>query len=157
LRHEADMCYVGQSHTVRVALDPAMSAAECAQAFERAYRTRYGHLNEAARVELAVLRVVCELSLQQPALRADGGAGGAAAPAELVPRWREVHFTSAGGRLATPVHRRVDLAPGQRLEGPAIIEEYSSTTVVAPGESVVVGELGELRLRIAPARPEARP
>src|SRR5690606_38830319 len=33
LRHEADMCYVGQSHTVRVALDPAMSAAECAQAF----------------------------------------------------------------------------------------------------------------------------
>lgn len=157
LRHEADMCYLGQSHTVRVALDPAMSTVECGKAFERAYRTRYGHLNEAARVQLAVLRVVCEVSLQQPALHGEGLAGRASGPDALAPGWREVHFASAGGRLATPVHRRVDLAPGLRLDGPAIIEEYSSTTVIAPGESAVVGELGELRLRLAPSRPGAQP
>jgi N-methylhydantoinase A len=153
LRHEADMSYVGQSHTVRVALAPTMSALECGQAFERAYRTRYGHLNEAARIQLSVLRVVCEVRLPQPALGADPIDGGDAAG----PGSREVHFASAERRISTPVLRRTTLAPGVRIEGPAIIEEYSSTTIVAPGESVVVGELGELRLRIAPAQREARP
>ncbi len=160
LRHEADMSYVGQSHTVRVALSPAMSAADCGQAFEQAYRVRYGHLNEAARIQLAVLRVVCEVRLQQPALRADavgtdeGGRDPARAHTDSGPRWREVYFAQAGGRLATPVYRRTDLAPDTMIEGPAIIEEYSSTTIVAPEESLVVGELGEMRLRI-PARAPA--
>lgn len=154
LRHEADMSYVGQSHTVRVALDPAMSAAECAQAFEQAYRTRYGHLNEAAGIQLAVLRVVCEVRLQQPALQAGVVDGQLEIDRDdpLAPASREVHFASAGGRVATPIHRRVALAPGVRIEGPAIIEEYSSTTVVAPGEFLDVGELGELRLRITSSR-----
>jgi len=91
--------------------------------------------------------------LPQPALGADPIDGGDAAG----PGSREVHFASAEGRISTPVLRRTTLAPGVRIEGPAIIEEYSSTTIVAPGESVVVGELGELRLRIAPAQREARP
>jgi N-methylhydantoinase A len=155
LRYEADMSYVGQSHTVRVALDPTMSASECGAAFERAYRTRYGHLNEAARVQLAVLRVVCEVRLPHPEPRATATTG--AGRVQAGPGFRQVHFADAGGRIATPIHRRDALAPGARVEGPAIIEEYSSTTVLAPGESALVGELGELRLRVAPRSGGRRP
>jgi N-methylhydantoinase A len=144
-RHEADMSYAGQSHTVKVALPADASLASWRAAFEDAYRVRYGHLNEDASVRLAVLRVVCEVPLHQP--RLDGLAPGATLPPPPPPVWRDVHFASAGGRVRTAVHRRADLPAGTVIEGPAVIEEYSATTVLAPGERVTVGALGELTIR----------
>jgi N-methylhydantoinase A len=43
-----------------------------------------------------------------------------------------------------PVWRRDDLPAGFTLSGPAIVEEYSATTVLLPGDSARVGALGEI-------------
>ena len=144
-RHEADMSYAGQSHTVKVALPADASLSAWRAAFEDAYRARYGHLNEDASVRLAVLRVVCEVPLHPP--RLDGLAPGAGLPPPPPPGWRDVRFAGIDARVRTAVHRRADLQAGAVVEGPAVIEEYSATTVLAPGERVTVGVLGEMTIR----------
>ena len=53
------------------------------------------------------------------------------------------------GYLETPVYRRETLPAGAVLNGPAIIEETDSTTVVHPGDDVLVREDGLLELHVA--------
>jgi 5-oxoprolinase (ATP-hydrolysing) len=51
----------------------------------------------------------------------------------------------------TPLHRREKMAPGQRVDGPAIIAEANATTVVEPGWRATVTELNHLVLeRVVP-------
>ena len=58
---------------------------------------------------------------------------------------RPVFFAS--GFVDTPIYRRVDLAARQRMEGPLVVEEPASTTVVLPGQLLEVGEYGEMVIR----------
>jgi N-methylhydantoinase A len=48
----------------------------------------------------------------------------------------------------TPVYCRAELAPGTKFNGPAIIEEPASTTVVLPNDQLEVAASGELVIRI---------
>ena len=60
----------------------------------------------------------------------------------------------SGGRAHdTPVYRRDQLRPGQRLRGPAIIAEANATTVVEPGWQFEVTPANDLLLTRAEARP----
>jgi N-methylhydantoinase A len=65
-----------------------------------------------------------------------------------------VYFPAPIGRVKTPVWQRANLGRGQEIHGPAVIEEYSATTVLLPGDIARVGELGELVIRCTD-RPEA--
>ena len=62
---------------------------------------------------------------------------------------RKVYMGEGHGFLMTPVYRRADLAPGAKFDGPAIIEEPASTTVVLPNDHVEVAQTGELVIEIA--------
>ncbi len=57
---------------------------------------------------------------------------------------RKVYFGDAHGWLDTPVLRRERLPAGTRVDGPAIVEEMSSTTVVHPGQWLSVDASGNL-------------
>jgi N-methylhydantoinase A len=48
------------------------------------------------------------------------------------------------------VWRRERLAPGNRIPGPAIVEQLDATSVILPGQDAVVGQLGELHVREMP-------
>jgi N-methylhydantoinase A len=52
------------------------------------------------------------------------------------------------GFVDTPVYRRAELGPGTKFDGPAIIEEPASTTVMLPNDRVEVAPSGELVIRI---------
>ena len=54
----------------------------------------------------------------------------------------------ADGALDCPIFRRDALPGGARLDGPAVIEEVDSTTVVFPGDRVEVHPGGSLVLTI---------
>jgi N-methylhydantoinase A len=54
-----------------------------------------------------------------------------------------------GGFRDTPIHDRATLSPGVVLHGPAIVEEFGSTTVVFPGQELAVDPHGVLLVRIA--------
>lgn len=53
---------------------------------------------------------------------------------------------AAGGLNETRVYERDSLAPGFAAAGPAVIEEYGSTTIVAPSDSFEVGAMREIRI-----------
>jgi N-methylhydantoinase A len=61
---------------------------------------------------------------------------------------RPVFF--AGAFRETPIYQRASLAAGFRLDGPAVVEEFGSTTVVFPGQHLEVDAHGILIVR--PAR-----
>jgi N-methylhydantoinase A/oxoprolinase/acetone carboxylase beta subunit len=69
---------------------------------------------------------------------------GPALPAR--PLERSAYFPECSGYTATAVHDRGQLAPGRELEGPAIVEERESTTVLPPGVRAVVDEYGSLHV-----------
>ncbi len=53
-----------------------------------------------------------------------------------------------GGLLETPLYDRAQLLRGHRVAGPALIQEYASTTVLLPGDSLVVDRMGNLDITI---------
>jgi N-methylhydantoinase A len=52
------------------------------------------------------------------------------------------------GRLPTPVYERSTLAQGYAIEGPAIVEEMSSTTILLPDQTLQVDSLGSLIIAV---------
>jgi N-methylhydantoinase A len=57
---------------------------------------------------------------------------------------RSVRFERTAAAVDTPVYRRIDLGRGQRLVGPAIVEERETTAVIRPGWVVDVADDGSL-------------
>ncbi|WP_442972517.1 hydantoinase/oxoprolinase family protein [Rhodococcus sp. JS3073] len=61
---------------------------------------------------------------------------------------RSVYFDELGRRVAAPVYNRDDLRFGTEIEGPAIISQLDSTTVVPPGTTAVIDEWANIRINI---------
>ena len=64
---------------------------------------------------------------------------------------RPVYFD--GGFVATPIWDRATLPPGFAFDGPAVVEEFGSTTVVFPGQHLEVDPHGILIVRAKDATP----
>jgi N-methylhydantoinase A len=152
--HEAEMRYRGQSHTVRLRLAGPHSLENTKREFERAYSRRYGHVNAGFAIEFLTLHLTGRVPTVRPDIE-DVGAQSAAASSAAPASRRSVYFRAAQAWFDTPVLRRADLPVGFQATGPAIIEEYSATTIVGIGDQLEVGRLGELRITCMPAA-EAR-
>ena len=74
------------------------------------------------------------------AARAAARAGGRPEPKER----RPVYFAEAGDYVDCPIYDRYALAAGAALAGPAVVEEFDSTTVVHPGFALRVDDVGNL-------------
>jgi N-methylhydantoinase A len=133
-RRIADLRYVGQGHELRVDVPPG-GAGELRAAFEARYRDLYGHEGPNVPVEALNWRVVS--SGPQPATQLWAPTSPPTA-ASLAAREREAFFP--GGRRSVPVVDRYALGAGERIEGPAIVEERESTLVVPPGRAAEVTE-----------------
>jgi N-methylhydantoinase A len=145
--HEGEMRYRGQKHTVRVRLPDVRSVETVKDAFEATYRMRYGHLNEGTAIEFIGLRAAALVSTERPDLnQVSSVAPHGSSPA---PRLRRPVYFDGVSRIDTPVYKRSALPVGFELAGPAIVEEYSSTTVLGPRDHLRVGELGELVIELS--------
>lgn len=124
--------YVGQGFQVEAEIPAEALASDDAAAiraaFEARYRAQYGRSEPALPVECVSWQVI--LSGPRPEMSLTGGAGGGAPAA---PRSRRAWFPEAGGFVDTPVIDRAALRPGDRLAGPALVEERESTLVLPPG------------------------
>ena len=76
--------------------------------------------------------------------------GGEAPPAHANVGIRQTCF--AEGFLDTPAFDRKALLPGNRIAGPALVEEHASTTVLMPGDTLKVDALGNLVIAVGGAR-----
>ncbi|WP_439495236.1 hydantoinase/oxoprolinase family protein [Bosea sp. (in: a-proteobacteria)] len=140
--HAAEMSYLGQIHTLRTAVDPSWDHARMVQAFEEAYRLEYGNI-------LGEIPVVL-VGLKTAVLGVRAKPVGSPSPLERRPAplraSREVYF---GGWRATPIYDRADLAPGMTFDGPAIIEQADTTSVVEPGMAARVDAFGNILIEVA--------
>jgi N-methylhydantoinase A len=147
LHREADVRYVGQSMEVRV---PAPAGAIDAsfvtgliEAFHAAHKRTFGY-NYAGqqRVELVNFCVSGFGLIERPEIPKLASDGGVIPVRKAA---RPVYFD--GEFRETPVYDRAKLLPGVRLEGPTIVDEFGSTTVVFPGQFLEVDPHGVLIVR----------
>lgn len=110
--------------------------------FHRRHEQLYTHCAEDAPVEIVTLRVSATGGLRQltlPPLKATRGGTEAA----LIGA-RRVYFAEAGGYVDCPRYDRERLAVDATVAGPAIVEQLDSTTVVLPGQTARVDQIGNL-------------
>ena len=134
---ELDLHYEGQQWDVRVAIGDGADAGGIRTAFEAEYDRQFGHTNPTGRVNVAKLRVVGIGRL--PPLR-EPGFPEADRPAAAVDA-RPVYAEEAGGFVETPVYSGAALRHGNGFDGPAVIEEETTTVLVGPRDRVVVDRL----------------
>ncbi|UUX95322.1 hydantoinase/oxoprolinase family protein [Aquabacterium sp. J223] len=145
LDFSADMRYAGQAFELEVPLPDrvAQLGGDCLRAcFEAAYATLYGAAQPGSPVEVVNLRA--RITGRRPtfALRelpaADAGS-------EPVPAGRR-RIRYGGTLHDARVYRREALLAGHGFDGPAIVEQFDTTTVVAPGFRATVDRVGALML-----------
>ncbi len=140
----AEMRYVGQEHAVTVDLPPEL-AIECFhQVFEDAYEAVYGY-RLGAPAEIVNLRVKAVGEIPKPALRPleKGGAD----PTAALKGKRQVHDFVDLRRLDCPVYDRARLKAGNQIDGPALIEEATTSTIIRARQRCNVDDLGNLIIR----------
>ena len=141
----ADLRYFGQAFEVRVPMpDGKLDQAaldEVAAAFHQAHRDLYGYSfaeDPSQRVEWVNLRVTGIGPIQRPQLPEYPQLG---EPAETGSR--PVCFDGRSYQPTT-LFDRTKLSPGDRVAGPAVIEEFGSTVPVHPGFTAVLDRYGNL-------------
>lgn len=148
-----DIRYRGQGYELNVAYDP-QAPAQALEAFHRQHQQRYGFADAARPLELVNLRLrmVAAGAPYAPARReltvGDGSAGS----------YAERDVFHHGRFFPSRFYRRDALVPGDRIDGPAMITEYTSATALPPDCTALVDGFGNLIITIGPeAKPEAQP
>jgi N-methylhydantoinase A len=136
-----EMRYKGQRHNIKVPISGCRDAAAIRRAFEQDYRRRYGHADVKAAAEFQALHLSAFARLRRPELSRLPRPAAATANKGR----RPVYFAGAG-LISVEVFDRYALAAGFRGTGPAVLEEYGSTTIVWPGDRFEIGALQEIRI-----------
>jgi N-methylhydantoinase A len=139
--------YLGQNfeQDVAVPLDTGGDLVQVlVERFHERHRQVYGYNLEGAVVEFVHLNAVAleDRVALRPAFRAEVSTTD---PVDL----RPVYFKETGW-VETPIYRRASLACGTALEGPAVLEEVDSTTLVLAGQVARVDPTGSLLIEEAP-------
>lgn len=143
LQRKISMRYSGQWRSLQVPMGTGAGALKRAvQTFHEQYEREFSFRQDDAPVEVYQLHLTAVGKTPKPAFR----------PAELVsqsapeaPERRDVYFGSHGW-VNTPVFDRSSLAAGTKFEGPAIINQLDSTTVVPPATHAEIDEWLNIRI-----------
>lgn len=134
----ADVRYEGQGWELTVPIARPARIEDVRRVFEEKHMATFGFKLDAP-VEVVLIRVIAVVRRLKPNLRTP--------PLRGEPRvrsYRDVNF--GGSRVKTPVYWRDEIPVSFTIEGPAVVEEYGSTTLVPEGWRAYAGGLGELRL-----------
>ena len=148
MRRFLDMRYRGQEYTLPVPLTENLSRlgelASIRSRFNALYQEHYGHSAPEEPVVIVNLRLTAigaaanRLSLRASFQKDDKGKKGL----------RQVTFDGAQGPVLCPIFLRSGLSAGERLQGPAVVEEIGSTILIYPGDVASVNEFGHLIIDI---------
>lgn len=150
-----DMRYFGQEHAVTVDLPHEFFINKDRDAIKRhfddVHRVRYGTSAPKERADIVSLRVTVLGRMKKPPRHAVQ-AGSPTVDAQALRTHKPVYFRSEGQFVSTPVYKRDLLKSGNEFQGPALVEEHASTTVVQPQDSVKVDLYGNLQISIGSDR-----
>ncbi len=145
---QAFMRYAGQGHEIAVPLPDEFggrsAAAALRAAFEAEYRRLFARVIPGARVEVMSWAVLASNHVAEPE-RLRGGVGGERAPLARSSA-RTTFDVGSRSRTDSAVYERGTLKPGNTMQGPCIIAEAGTATIVAPEFDVLVDAGGALVL-----------
>ena len=145
---QVDMRYVGQSYELPIpfgdggiedVLDRMLDD------FHAEHERAYGFAAPDEPVEFVTLRLTAVGNIAKPRLRELPAGGGDVAAARRAVR--QVYFAESGGFVDCPSYDRYRLPAGGVVEGPAIVEEMDSTTVIHPDFHAETDRYGNLLIR----------
>lgn len=153
MRRFLDMRYRGQEYTLPVPVTEELSRLDeltsVRSLFNALYHEHYGHSAPAEPVMIVNLRLTAigacakRLSLRASFREEDKGKRGL----------RHVTFDGAQGPVSCPIFLRSGLSAGERLQGPAAVEEIGSTILIYPGDVAFVNQLGHIIIDIGQGSP----
>jgi N-methylhydantoinase A len=144
MQRTIDMMYQGQWRSLAVsAPSPIVSVPDLIESFHREHQREYNFRRDDAPVGLFRLNLKAIGVVPKAELAKNSPTGAEPKPQTHRPVW-----FAEGGTAETPVYWRPDLAPGAAFRGPAIVEQFDSTTVVPPGFAAEVDEWLNIILRL---------
>jgi N-methylhydantoinase A/oxoprolinase/acetone carboxylase beta subunit len=141
LERRLELRYLGQEHALPVPVGTTIDVAALRTTFEELHLARYGHAMD-NRVQVLNARVRAIGRAVRPRLPAVGPGDGDASRARTGTRPAFDFGTRATTDFA--VYDRSHLEPGDVIAGPALVDEGTSTTVVASDQQVAVEDHGYL-------------
>src|SRR5437588_9008257 len=132
-----DARYRGQGYELNVPFTRGVLAA-----FHRHHARRYRYSHPGREVELVTLRLRATMKSPQAKL----AAAPASSHAKALKETTKIVF--GGKKLTTAVYDRNELPPGKKYAGPAVVAEYSATTVVPPGARFWMDKVGNLLIAV---------
>jgi N-methylhydantoinase A len=150
---KADLRYVGQSYELSVPVEPATAEgwAALAARFHEAHRRRFGHADERAPIETVTLAATGWGRVDPPRLAPLPSGGPSAEPARVGSRQVFFEPEAVGVRGSwheTALYDRARLGAGNVVQGPAVVDEVSATTVLYPGDVATVHETGAIFVEV---------
>ena len=135
---QLDLRYLGQAHELTISMPEKVDVQIIAELFETSFEKEYGRRDKNRRIEVVNVRVIARIALPRPnwTVLVDG----TGKPYSH----REVFIH--GKFQSVPIWMRKDLIKSLAINGPAIIEEMSSTTYIPPNWTGMLGQVGEIIL-----------
>jgi N-methylhydantoinase A len=147
---QLDLRYVGQEFTLAVPVSREQLTAGDRQgiraAFDTLYERRYAHHSPDEPVEMVNIRLAIigqRTKLVFPRLVTSG----TAKPV----RERDVYFADTRQPVRAPIYHREELRGGQRITGPAVIQEHGTATILFDSDACAVAPSGELVISVGGA------
>ena len=137
LSYSVDMRYSGQNYELPVTIGafPEMISEAMIvilrENFIRAHRDHYGFASETDQVQFVTFRAEASGAVEKATFVKHEDAGPDASTAQIGSR--DVWFPETDGFVSCPIYDRTRLRAGNRIPGPAVIEQMDATTIVLPG------------------------
>ena len=144
MHHAVDLRYLGQEHTVTIAVTELADWADLRKQFDDAHERAYGYAASDVDVQLLNLRLTVVFPIERPRLPTLARRTGTG-PAFTA---RTIYSVAAGDFVEHRVIQRSDLFAGDTIEGPAAIEEPGTTTIIDAGDTLSVEEHGCLVIQV---------
>jgi N-methylhydantoinase A len=144
---ELDMRYLGQSFELSIPAPKPYDAGARAEAianFHAKHVRTYGYAAPDVPVEIVSARSTASGTFAKPALSALERRGGKNPAERALTARRSVYLNEELGRSEVPVYARSTLEPGNGFAGPALVEQYDSCTLVAPGWLAQIDPYGNI-------------
>lgn len=142
LKRSVSLRYVGQQWPLHIDCDAAFDIAEVRKRFEQAYELAFGHYVKDAEIEISHLRVVGIGRLSKIKAPTLISSNSRPAPKGSRPVW----IDETAGVLPTAVYDGAALQPGDEINGPAIVDEETTTVFVSNDQKLRVTGSGNFMI-----------
>src|SRR5690606_14675418 len=148
LHRSVDLRYKGQAYEVMVSAPEGPWSEDktrtLVENFHQAHEKRYGLGAEGEPVEFVVFRIRSSVSFPRPLLESSE----VSSTRKAVPSGERPAFFDGEEFPSVNIFRRDRLAPGDKGDGPAVIEEFDTTTVVYPKQCFEIDPIGNIIITI---------